>query len=178
MTVPVGLLAGSGRFPILFAEKARECGIPVVCVGIAGMADPELVRVCHRFHWLRRLSIGFTSRSFRAGGVKQWTMAGKFHKDVIFRPWRWLSLLPDWRTVRMWYNRRRRDNADDSLLLAVIDEFRSDGLDCVSALDLCPELLVKPGPLTRRVPSAAEEKDIAFGWHLAKVWAGSMSAKV
>ena len=27
---PVGLLACAGRFPILFAEKARECGIPVV----------------------------------------------------------------------------------------------------------------------------------------------------
>ena len=27
---PIGLLAGAGRFPILFAEKARQNGIPVV----------------------------------------------------------------------------------------------------------------------------------------------------
>jgi DUF1009 family protein len=28
--------------------------------------------------------------------------------------------------------------------------------------------LVKPGPLTRRRPSSSEEKDIQFGWSLAK----------
>ena len=36
------------------------------------------------------------------------------------------------------------------------------------ALDLCPELLVREGVLTRRRPTAAEERDIEFGWDLAK----------
>ena len=31
---PIGLLAGSGRFPILFAEAARRQGLQVACVGI------------------------------------------------------------------------------------------------------------------------------------------------
>lgn len=165
---PVGLVAGAGRFPIVFAEKARECGIPVVCVGLAGMADPRLAEVCHRFHWLRRLSIGFIIRSFHRGGVRQWTMAGKYYKHNLFRPWRWLRLLPDWRLLRAWYSHRRRDSRDDSLLLGLIEEFRSEGLDCVSALELCPELLVREGVLTRRRPTAAEERDIAFGWEMAK----------
>src|SRR5262249_32284138 len=60
------------------------------------------------------------------------------------------------------------DNRDDALLLAVIDEFARDGLTFDSALDLCPELLVRPGVLTKRAPSAREEGDIAFGWTLAK----------
>ena len=42
------------------------------------------------------------------------------------------------------------DNRDDSVLLALIDEFADDGLRFDSALDFCPELLVKPGILTRR----------------------------
>ena len=46
---PIGLLAGAGRFPILFAIKARELGIPVICIGVAGMADPALRDVCHEF---------------------------------------------------------------------------------------------------------------------------------
>jgi hypothetical protein len=37
-----------------------------------------------------------------------------------------------------------------------------------SALDYCPELLVQEGILTRRQPTAAELKDIEFGWTLAK----------
>jgi UDP-2,3-diacylglucosamine hydrolase len=165
---PVGLLACAGRFPIAFAEKARECGIPVVCVGVAGMADPALKAVCTEYHSLRRMSLSFIARKFLRGGVTRWTMAGKFHKHTLFQPWRWLQLLPDWRMVRFWYSRARSDNKDDSILLGLINDFRRDGLECVSALDLCPELLVANGLLTRRRPTAAEERDIAFGWTLAK----------
>jgi DUF1009 family protein len=165
---PVGLLACAGRFPIVFAEKARECGIPVVCVGVIGMADPALARLCTQFTWLRRASLGTVIRAFRRGGVRRWTMAGKFHKHVIYRPWRWVRYVPDWRLVRFYLFRKRAANNDDSLLLGLIDEFHAAGLHCVSALDLCPELLVKEGVLTRRAPTATEERDIKFGWRLAR----------
>jgi hypothetical protein len=168
MTTPVGLVAGAGRFPIAFAEKARAVGRPVVCVGIAGMADPVLAEICPRFHWLRRMSLGFIFRSFRRGGVRQWTMAGKFHKHLAFQPWRWYRLLPDWRILRFWFSRLRADRRDDTILLGLINEFRAQGFDCVSALDLCPELLVQPGVLTRRKPTASEELDVRFGWTLAR----------
>src|SRR3954462_10993862 len=92
---PIGLLACAGRFPVVFAEKARECGIPVVCVAAHGLAAPVLKDLCTEFTWLRRLSRGTIVRSFRRGGVRRWTMAGKFEKRVVFRPWRWFRLLPD-----------------------------------------------------------------------------------
>ena len=50
-TAPVGLLAGWGRFPIAFAEKARAIGLPVVCVGISGEAAPELAGMATAFYW-------------------------------------------------------------------------------------------------------------------------------
>jgi DUF1009 family protein len=165
---PVGLLACAGRFPVVFAEKARACGVPVVCIGAAGLADPCLRDICPQFSWLRRMSLGTIIRTFRRAGVRRWTMAGKFEKRLLFHPWRWVYFVPDWRIVRFWFFRRRRANNDDALLLGLIDEFRREGLECVSALDLCPELLVKPGVLTRRQPTAAEERDVAFGWHLAR----------
>jgi DUF1009 family protein len=96
-------------------------------------------------------------------------MAGKVHKaDILHKPWKVVSLWPDWRTVRFWFFRPRRDNRDDNLLLAVIDEFAGEGIQFESALDLCPELLVNPGVLTRRRPTAREEADIAFGWRMAR----------
>jgi DUF1009 family protein len=165
---PIGLLACGGRFPIAFAEKARACGIPVVCIGIAGMADPVLKHICHEFHWLRRLSLGFLFRTFQRGGVARFAMAGKFNKHIVYHPWRWFQFLPDWRTVRFYFFRKRRANNDDSLMLGLIEEFRLHGLECVSALDLLPELLVREGVLTRRKPTAAEEKDIVVGWALAR----------
>lgn len=165
---PVGLIACGGRFPVAFAEKARACGIPVVCVGVADMIDPALPAVCAEFTWLRRLSLGTVIRAFKRGGVRRWTMAGKFEKRMLFQPWRWLRLVPDWRLLRFWFLRRRAANNDDALLLGLIDEFRRYDLECVSALDLVPELLVREGVLTKRAPTAAERRDIALGWHLAR----------
>ncbi len=165
---PVGLIACGGRLPIAFAEKARACGIPVVCIGIAGMADPALKSICQEFHWLRRMSLGFSIRTFRRAGVTRWAMAGKFHKHILYQPWRWFQFLPDWRMVRFYFFRARSANNDDSLSLGLIAEFRSHGLECVSPLDLVPELLVREGVLTRRKPTTAEEKDIAIGWALAR----------
>jgi DUF1009 family protein len=165
---PVGLLAGAGRFPVLFAEKARQLGLPVVCVGIRGLAAPELTQLAHRFYWTGIARIGRVIRCFKRERVERVVMAGKLHKVAMHLPFRWLRMIPDLRTLRFWYSSRRRDNTDDALLLGVIDEFASDGLRIESALDLCPELLVTPGVLTRRTPTAREERDIHFGWQLAK----------
>jgi DUF1009 family protein len=165
---PVGLLAGSGRFPVLFAEKARRLGIPVVCVGVRGEASGELAGLVDRFYWAGVARLGRMIRLFKRERVGRVVMAGKIRKVVMHTPWRILRLWPDWRTLRFWYGRRRPDNRDDSLLLGVIAEFAADGIAFASALDVCPELLVRPGLLTRRPPSRAEEADVAFGWHLAK----------
>jgi UDP-2,3-diacylglucosamine hydrolase len=164
----VGLLAGSGRFPIHFATKARGLGIPVVCVGISHEAPPELRSLCSRFYWAGVARMGRMIRCFKREGVEQVVMAGKVHKTTMHTPWRIFRLWPDWRFVRFWFSRHRADNRDDSILLGVIREFARDGLVFTSALELCPELLVRPGVLTRRAPSAREEADIAFGWRLAK----------
>jgi UDP-2,3-diacylglucosamine hydrolase len=166
---PIGLVAGWGRFPVLFAQKAKSLGLPVVCVGIRGMADRAALEPhCHRFYWSRLAAMGRPIRCFKREGVRRWTMAGKVFKVKIFSPGRWVTLLPDLRMLRFWFFRRRRDNADDTLALGIIAEFARDGLECTSALDLCPELLVRPGVLTRRQPTAREQADIDYGWNLAK----------
>lgn len=165
---PVGLLAGSGRFPIVFAKKARQLGVPVVCVGIRKEAAPELAECVDRFYWAGLARLGRMIRCFKREGVRQVVMAGKILKVAMHTPWRLLRFLPDWRTVRFWYGRSRPDNRDDTLLLGVIAEFARDGLVFQSALDLCPELLVQVGILTRRRPTSSEKTDIGFGWELAK----------
>jgi DUF1009 family protein len=164
----IGLLAGYGQFPIRFAEAARLAGYEVICVGIRDAAPPELARIVSSFRWVGIAKLGGMIRPFRRAGVRRVVMAGKVAKGQIFAPWRVLRFLPDWRFVRFWFSMARRDRKDDSMLLAVIDEFRKDGIEIVSALDFCPELLVKQGHLTRRRPTQLELRDVEFGWTLAK----------
>jgi DUF1009 family protein len=172
---PIGLIAGWGRFPLAFAAKAREVGLKVVCIGLTGEADPALADLAWRFHWCSPLRLSRMVRLFHRAGVRQLVMAGKVHKaSLIYRPWRLLAALCDWRVLRGWYLTPRSDNKDDTLLRGVIAAFARDGLTFASALDLCPELLVSPKPtvLTRRRLTSAEARDIAFGWEIAKQMGG------
>jgi DUF1009 family protein len=99
------------------------------------------------------------------------TMAGRLHKVVLYQPWVWFQHLPDWRAIRTFYPHfiaTKKDRKDDTLLGAVVDAFAQDGIRFAPATDYAPELLVRPGCLTDRGPTAAQWKDIEFGWHLAK----------
>lgn len=164
----IGLLAGAGRFPIHFAETAQRAGYSVQCMGIDGLASQELAEICDDFQKAPLARIGHGIRYFRRRGVTRAVMAGKVEKRVLFDPLRILKLLPDWRTIHMWLRYCSENKKDDTILLAVIREFARDGIHFESALEFCPELLVKHGFLTRRQPTAAQWKDIRFGWELAK----------
>ena len=164
----IGLLAGSGRFPILFAEAARRQGYEIACVGIRYEAPEELKSLCQSFEYVGVSRLGGMIRAFKRRGVREIVMAGKVTKSVMYTPMCCVRLMPDLRMMRFWLHTLRGDHRDDSILLSLIAEFERDGMTFASALDYAPELLVKDGILTRRAPSSEERKDIAFGWALAK----------
>jgi len=163
----VGLLAGAGRFPIMFAEAARQAGHSVHCVGVEGLVPEELRDLCDGFEYTSLAKIGRAIRLFRRAKIKSVVMAGKIEKTALFDRWRWVKLMPDWRTIHLAFN-YLSNKKDDTLLLAVIKEFERDNIHFESALKFCPELLVKHGFLTQRKPTSAQWNDIRFGWEMAK----------
>jgi len=167
----VGMLAGWGNYPIVVARALRRQGVEVYCLGVRGEADPALAEVCTHFRWSGLARFGGAIRHFKRHGIRAATMAGKIHKVRLFQPLGWLKLLPDWRTIRMFAPHllwRSKDCKDDTLLGRIVDEYAREGIHFAPATNFCPELLVREGQLTRRGPSAWEEKDIAFGWQVAK----------
>lgn len=164
----IGLLAGAGRFPITFAKAARRQGLSVFCMGVRGMANEELGDLCDDFVTAPLGKLGRAIRLFKKAGVKRAVMAGKIEKTALFQRFRWIRNLPDWRAIHMLLSYATANKTDDTLLLAVIQEFKRDDIHFESALDYCPELLVKHGFLTSRRPTPAQWNDIKFGWEMAK----------
>ncbi len=164
----IGLLAGNGRFPIVFAEGARRQGYTVYCAGVLGMTPDELPGVCDDFMTAPLARVGAAIRYFRRNGIRRVVMAGKIEKTKLFVKFRWLRLLPDWRTIHMWFRYATANKSDDTILLAVVREFERDRIIFEPAINFCPELLVKHGFLTRRKPSPSQWNDIRFGWEMAK----------
>src|SRR5690242_17482419 len=90
---PIGLLAGSGRFPMVFAEKAHSLGLPLVCLGVRCEASPELARFSTHFYWTGVAKMGRMVRLYRRHGVERIIMAGKIHKATfLHRPWKMFTL--------------------------------------------------------------------------------------
>ncbi|MEX2317134.1 MAG: UDP-2,3-diacylglucosamine diphosphatase LpxI [Pirellulales bacterium] len=167
----IGLLAAWGRYPMVVAEALRRQNFHVSCLAVADHADPRLESVCQDFHWVGLAKLGGAIRFWRRCGVREATMAGKFHKVLIYQPGLWWRHFPDWQFVKTFYHyfiTKNRDRKDDTLLGVLADAFAAQGVTFHPATDYAPELLVKPGQLAGRPPSTAQQKDIEFGWDIAK----------
>ena len=57
----IGLVAGAGSLPLIFAKEARKKGVKVIGFAIKEMASPEFDTSCDRVH---RLSIGDAKKFF------------------------------------------------------------------------------------------------------------------
>ena len=142
----IGLIAGYGRFPLMFAEKARERGLRVVAVGIRYEASPELEGLVEKFYWCGVARVSRLIRLFKSEGITRAVMAGKVRKTWMFTPLRLIRLLPDLRTLRLWF-RRVKDKKDDTLLGAVADELAREGIRLESSLLYGEDFLAGEGLL-------------------------------
>lgn len=157
----VGLIAGSGQFPLLFAHAARQASVRVFAVGFDGETDPTLAKYVDEFHMLKLGQLNRLVRAFRSAGITHAAMAGAINKTRMYA-----KIRPDWRAVR--FINKLRNRKDDSLLRALAEELESEGILIQPSTIFLPELLAPEGILTRRKPNRREQADIGFGWTLAK----------
>ncbi len=167
----LGLVAGWGRFPLVVAQALKREGYTIVGLGIKDHADQDLAPLCEAYHEVGLAKLGGALRFFKKHRVTSATMAGKIHKVKLFQRFAWLQHLPDWRCAKafapswLW---KTRDRTDDTLLGIVVEEFAKDGIHFAPATDFAPELLVKHGQIAGARLTHAQQKDIEFGWRLAK----------
>jgi len=157
----IGLIAGSGQFPLLFAHAALQAGFEVVAVGFDGETDPALAKYVSEFHLLKLGQLNRLIKAFRSAGIAHAAMAGAINKRRIYT-----RIRPDWRAVKLL--NKLRNKKDDSLLRALAEELESEGIRIEASTLLLPSLLAPEGILTRRKPNRREQADVDFGWQVAK----------
>ncbi|MGR3177036.1 MAG: LpxI family protein [Candidatus Anammoxibacter sp.] len=163
----IGLIAGNGRFPILFAEGARANNIDVVAVGIKGETSKELEKYVEKFYWTGIAQMGKLINILKKENIVNAVMAGGLTKTNVFAKFMNLNFIPDLKTINLLY-KVVKDRQDHSILGAIADELSKDGIELQPATLYVPELLAQAGTLTKRAPSERESVDIKFGWDMAK----------
>ena len=161
MSENIGLIAGKGQFPLLFAQAAKNQGLQVIAVAHRGETDPGLAALVNRLHWVYVGQLGKIIRIFKNEGVNRAVLAGGISRGRLFREFR-----PDLRALSL--IRRVGAGRDDRLLRAVADELEGEGIKISPSTLYLDELLASPGQLSRRAPTPEELRDIDFGYEIAK----------
>ena len=158
----LGLIAGNGKFPFLVLDAARAQGFDVVVAAIKEESFPEIEsRGAVSVHWLSLGELSKLIETFQREGVRRAIMAGQVKHKQIFS-----SIRPDWRLAKLLLSLTTRNT--DSLLGAVAKVLGDEGITLERSTWLLEPLLIKPGVVTRRVPSEQEQKNIEYGRTVAR----------
>jgi DUF1009 family protein len=166
---PLGLIAGQGVFPFLVARGARAQGRQVVCAALSGNADPLLAGEVDVFRPVGTLRLGQWIRVLRSAGVREAIMVGRVGKSQMYSRTRWLTYVPDFRTIRIYFTRLRHDKRDQAVLHAVADELAREGITLIDSTTFCKDQMATPGVMTRRQPTPGQLLDAEFGFPLCKM---------
>jgi UDP-2,3-diacylglucosamine hydrolase len=157
----VGLIAGNGRFPLIFARTARSEGVSVVAVAHEGETLPELTGLVDAITWIQVGELGRMISSFRDAGIDRAVMAGGIRKAALLE-----HFAPDERGMQ--FLARVGSLGDDTLLRGVAAELEGEGITVVESTLFLATLLAPHGALTTRQPNDAEWRDIRHGVAVAK----------
>ncbi len=165
MSERIGLIAGAGAFPLLFAREARARGCEVFTAGLSGMTSPEAEELSRETAYFRLGQLSAPIEFFRKHGVSRVLMAGKIEHVSIFG-----GFLPDLRAAKLLLT--LKDRRPTSIFAAIAGELAKDGIEVISSATFLESSLPKPGALTEKKPHRDRSASIAAGWKAARTLAG------
>ena len=153
----IGLIAGDGRFPIIFADNVRRLGFTVSAIAHVGTTLPELESYVEHIHWLKIGQFGKALAALKQDGIGQAVMLGGIKKTNVFT-----TIRPDLRALVIFS--RLKHWKDDAILRAVAGELEREGIEILDSTFGLQDILAEEGYLTSKKPSKKEVEDIQFGW--------------
>ncbi|MBF0516487.1 MAG: UDP-2,3-diacylglucosamine diphosphatase LpxI [Nitrospirae bacterium] len=159
----LGLIAGMGYLPMAVAQEARHQGYRVFAVGLEPVVDEAALRgYVDDLTLVNVAKLGTLIKTLKGAGLTEAVMAGKVPKSLLYKN----KTMPDMRAVT--FLLKLKDNNDDSILNALVEEFASEGITMRNITDFTSGMITPVGLLTKKGLSKDEQKDIDFGFPLAK----------
>lgn len=156
------MIAGNGNFPVLFAQQARSKGTKVVCVGIEGETKDEIRALVDKFYSVRLGQLGSLLKIFKEEQISKAVMAGGVQKTRLFRELIWIDI----EAIKLFMS--LKDKRDASILGAVAERLKKEGVQLIDSTTYLTDYLAKPGILTMKTPTQAQLEDIDFGKKIAR----------
>ena len=157
----LGIIAGSGVYPLVLADAARVAGVKRITV--AAFTDETSSDISNRadeIEWLRVGQLGKMLNFFRAANLRHAIMAGQIAPGNLF------SLRPDFKA--MFLLARLKERNAESIFSAIADQLATIGVELLPATSFLDHLLATRGQIGGPKLKEREEEDIEFGFGIAK----------
>ncbi|MFH1202565.1 MAG: UDP-2,3-diacylglucosamine diphosphatase LpxI [Candidatus Omnitrophota bacterium] len=159
----LGLIAGNGRFPLIFAQAARSRNIGLVATAIRGETHPDLGRVVDKITWIRLGEFKEIVNIFKNEGLKKVVMAGQIKPKHLFdKKIKWDD---DIKNIFKDIENRKAD----TIFRSIADRLKIEGIELLDSTLYLDEFLAKKGVLGRQQPTFDDWNDIYFGMEIAKI---------
>jgi DUF1009 family protein len=161
----IGIIAGGGQFPLLFIEAAQRAGRRVYVAAHKSESDSGVTDAADGVCWVKLGQLGKIISFFKKNDVHETVFLGTITKTKIFR-----DVLPDFKALALWNKIDRKQ--DDAILRGIAAVIEDEGIKVLESTLYLQHLLFPQGVLTKKKPSKAQRKDIAFGWQNARAIGG------
>lgn len=160
---PIGLIAGQGEFPVLFAKAALSLKRSVVVFGVEGFTDKHIEDFASEAHYVGLGELGKLVDLLKQKKIKQVVFAGGVPKKRIYDP----AFRPD--PTAQGFIQNTRNKGDDHILRAFEIFLKAKcGVSVMDSRSILKKSLAAKGVLTRRAPTPNEWNDLRFGQKIAK----------
>lgn len=162
----LGIIAGNGKFPIVFANKAKEQGYKVIAAGVKGDTSLFLRFFVDKIKVFPVGELKELFEYFQTAGIKKAVMAGQVNPDNLFEH----NVRLDDEFTEIFD--AIKDRKADTIFTAVAEKLKEKGIELMDSTFLLKDNLAPLGVMTKRSPTEVEQADIAFGKEIAKAMGG------
>ncbi|PTY05378.1 DUF1009 domain-containing protein [Verrucomicrobia bacterium LW23] len=157
----LGIIAGSGRYPLLLAQAARKAGVKrIVVAAFTGETDPAMEELADICMWMRVGQLGKMITFFKQCGAKGAIMAGQIAPSNLF------NLRPDMKALLLLAKLKER-NAE-SIFGAIGNELAAAGTQLLDATSFMEDSMPGPGLIAGPGLPRRSRMDVDYGYRIAK----------
>lgn len=152
----IGVVAGAGKLPIIFADTARALGEKVIGIGIKGITSNEIEGHVDKFVWFELGAMQKMIFALLANRINKIVLLGKLKKDLFFENAEGF----DEDTSKML--EKLSDNRDYSILNKAAELLAKFGIEVIDPTSYLKDLMPAKGVITGRSPTKEETGDIEY----------------
>lgn len=152
----IGIVAGAGKLPIIFADIAKQRGDKVIGIGIKGITSTEIDGHVDKFIWFELGAFQKMLFTLLSNRINKVVMLGKIRKDLFFRNAEGFD--DDTKAILG----KLSDNRDYSILNKASELMGKFGVEVMDPTSYLRDLMPSRGIITKRPPTKEESVDIDY----------------